>query len=170
MRWAVRAGGGLAAFPKVRHGLALGASVWAASYVLLPLAKLYRPIWEYDARALARDLGDHLVSGLGAAGADRLLGARGRARCVCGRLRRRSPMRIEPVERDQAAPVVRRIYDAIEQQTGRVSPFFKMLGNKPDLLRAFNQLYGVVWAEGALQAKLKELAYLRVSILNGCGY
>jgi alkylhydroperoxidase family enzyme len=79
-------------------------------------------------------------------------------------------MRIEPVERDQAAPVVQRIYDAIEQQTGRVSPFFKMLGNKPELLRAFNQLYGVVWAEGALDAKLKELAYLRVSILNGCGY
>jgi len=79
-------------------------------------------------------------------------------------------MRIEPVEREQAAPVVRRIYDGIEQHTGRVSTFFKMLGNKPELLRAFNQLYGVVWAEGALQAKLKELAYLRVSILNGCGY
>jgi alkylhydroperoxidase family enzyme len=79
-------------------------------------------------------------------------------------------MRIEPVERAQAAPVVQRIYDAIERQTGRVSPFFRMLGNKPELLRAFNQLYGVVWAEGALQAKLKELAYLQVSILNGCGY
>lgn len=79
-------------------------------------------------------------------------------------------MRIEPVDKEQAAPVVRRIYDAIERQTGRVSNFFKMLGNTPDLLRAFNQLYGVVWAEGALEAKLKELAYLRVSILNGCGY
>jgi alkylhydroperoxidase family enzyme len=79
-------------------------------------------------------------------------------------------MQIEPVERDRAAPVVQRIYDAIERQTGRVSPFFRMLGNKPELLRAFNQLYGVVWAEGALAAKLKELAYLQVSILNGCGY
>jgi len=69
-------------------------------------------------------------------------------------------MRIQPVERAQAAPIVQRIYDAIERQTGRVSPFFRMLGNKPELLRAFNQLYGVVWAEGALQAKLKELAYL----------
>ena len=45
-----------------------------------------------------------------------------------------------------------------------------MLGNQPELLRGFNQLYGAVWAEGALAAKLKELAYLRVSILNGCGY
>ena len=79
-------------------------------------------------------------------------------------------MRIEPVERDQAPPIVQRIYDAIEKRSGTVSPFFRMLGNNQELLRAFNQLYGVVWAEGALQAKLKELAYLRVSILNGCGY
>jgi alkylhydroperoxidase family enzyme len=79
-------------------------------------------------------------------------------------------MRIEPVDKEQAAPVVRRIYDAIERQTGRVSNFFKMLGNTPDLLRAFNQLSSVVWAEGALAVRLKELAYLRVSILNGCGY
>jgi hypothetical protein len=53
--------------PKVRHGLALGATAWAASYVLLPLAGLYRPIWEYDAKVLAKDLGDHLVYGLGTA-------------------------------------------------------------------------------------------------------
>jgi alkylhydroperoxidase family enzyme len=79
-------------------------------------------------------------------------------------------MRIEPVERDQAPPIVQRIYDAIEKRSGTVSPFFRMLGNSQELLRAFNQLYGVVWAEGALAAKLKELAYLRVSILNGCGY
>jgi alkylhydroperoxidase family enzyme len=79
-------------------------------------------------------------------------------------------MRIEPVERDQAPPIVRRIYDAIEKRSGTVSPFFRMLGNHQELLRAFNQLYGAVWAEGALAAKLKELAYLRVSILNGCGY
>jgi hypothetical protein len=62
--------------PKVRHGLALGATVWASSYVLLPLAGLYRPIWEYDAKVLARDLGDHLAYGLGAAAAGRLLARR----------------------------------------------------------------------------------------------
>ena len=62
--------------PRVRHGLALGATVWTASYVLLPLAGLYRPIWEYDAKVLAKDLGDHLVYGLGAAGTGRLLAGR----------------------------------------------------------------------------------------------
>ncbi len=61
-------------------------------------------------------------------------------------------MWIEPVDREQVAPVVRGLYDAIQRQTGRASDFFKMLGNKPDLLRAFNQLYGVVWAEGNLRS------------------
>ena len=62
--------------PRVRHGLALGTSVWTASYVLLPLAGLYRPIWEYDARVLAKDLGDHLVYGVSAPSAERLLAGR----------------------------------------------------------------------------------------------
>jgi hypothetical protein len=62
--------------PKVHHGLALGTTVWSASYVLLPLAGLYRPIWEYDTKVLAKDLGDHLVYGVSAAGVNLLLGGR----------------------------------------------------------------------------------------------
>jgi hypothetical protein len=62
--------------PRVRNGLALGALVWSASYVLMPLAKLYRPIWEYDAKVLAKDLGDHLVYGVGTGAADRLFAPR----------------------------------------------------------------------------------------------
>jgi hypothetical protein len=37
--------------------------VWLASYVVMPLAKLYRPIWEYDAKTLAKDLSAHVVYG-----------------------------------------------------------------------------------------------------------
>jgi alkylhydroperoxidase family enzyme len=79
-------------------------------------------------------------------------------------------MQIKLVEKDQANDVVRRIYDSLEQRSGRVSPFYKILANKPDVLRAFLQLDGAVWAEGALAPKLKDLAYLRVSIRNGCEY
>jgi hypothetical protein len=32
-----------------------------SGYVILPLAGLYKPIWEYDARTLADDLSAHLV-------------------------------------------------------------------------------------------------------------
>ena len=46
-----------------RLGLLLGPIVWLAGYVLLPLAKLYKPIWEYDPETLARDLSAHVVYG-----------------------------------------------------------------------------------------------------------
>ncbi len=79
-------------------------------------------------------------------------------------------MQIHPIERDEASPVVQRIYDALEHQGGTISNLNKMLAHKPDVLRAFNQLSSAVWADGTLTAKLKDLAYLRVSILNGCAY
>ena len=55
--------------PRIRYGLPFGASVWASGYVILPLAKLYEPIWKYDAKTLANDLSAHLVYGLGTAAA-----------------------------------------------------------------------------------------------------
>ena len=49
-------------YPLVR-ALALGPVVWLSGYVVLPLAKVYKPIWDYDARTLGRDLSAHLVYG-----------------------------------------------------------------------------------------------------------
>ena len=45
------------------RALALGPTAWLASYAILPLAKVYKPIWEYDARTLRDDLSAHLVFG-----------------------------------------------------------------------------------------------------------
>ena len=59
--------------PRIRYGLPFGASVWAAGYVVLPAAKLYQPIWEYDWVTLTKDLSAHLVYGLATATALRLL-------------------------------------------------------------------------------------------------
>src|SRR5262249_10978732 len=50
------------AHPQLR-ALGLGPVAWVASYVILPLAKVYKPIWEYDATVLADDLTAHLVYG-----------------------------------------------------------------------------------------------------------
>ena len=57
--------------PRIRYGLPFGASVWASGYVILPAAKLYKPIWEYDRMTLAKDLSAHLVYGLATAAAFR---------------------------------------------------------------------------------------------------
>jgi Protein of unknown function (DUF1440) len=59
--------------PRIRYGLPFGAAVWSGDYVILPAAKLYKPIWKYDVKTLANDLSAHLVYGLGTATALRLL-------------------------------------------------------------------------------------------------
>jgi hypothetical protein len=42
-----------------------GTVVWTADYIVLPLAKVYKPMWEYDVPTLAKDLSAHLVYGVG---------------------------------------------------------------------------------------------------------
>lgn len=50
--------------PRVRGlGLAVGPVAWLTSYAVLPLLKVYKPIWKYDARTLGKDLSAHLVYG-----------------------------------------------------------------------------------------------------------
>jgi hypothetical protein len=49
--------------PHILYGPPFGASVWSSGYVVLPLAKLYEPIWKYDAKTLADDPSAHLVYG-----------------------------------------------------------------------------------------------------------
>jgi hypothetical protein len=73
----------------IRDGLPFGASVWAGGYVVLPLAKLYEPIWKYDVKTLANDLSAHLVYGTTTAAAWQALWVRRAPR----RLRRCAPRR-----------------------------------------------------------------------------
>jgi hypothetical protein len=65
--------GSLRGVPRILYGLPFGACFWSSGYIVLPAMKLYKPIWEYDARVLAKDLSAHLVYGLATATAFRLL-------------------------------------------------------------------------------------------------
>ena len=51
--------------PHPLYGLPFGAAVWATGYVILPEGMIYKPIWKYDAKTLARDLSAHLAYGAG---------------------------------------------------------------------------------------------------------
>jgi hypothetical protein len=51
--------------PHPLYGLPLGAALFAGDYITLPIAGLYKPIWKYDAKTLAWDLGAHLAYGAG---------------------------------------------------------------------------------------------------------
>ncbi|MGH3832982.1 MAG: hypothetical protein ACRDRS_21510 [Pseudonocardiaceae bacterium] len=77
--WSVVFGMVSGSFPTRRlwHGLALGTAVWVQSYAVLVPAKLYKPMWENDAKTLWKDLSAHLVYGLATATAFRVLAGRG---------------------------------------------------------------------------------------------
>jgi alkylhydroperoxidase family enzyme len=96
--------------------------------------------------------------------------ATGRGRLANGRARLGLCMQIDLIERDAAPDQVRRIYDGLEHAGRPVGNLHKALAHKPAVLRTYLQLSSAVMAEGALPLRLKELAYLRASILNGCAY
>ncbi len=64
--------------PRRLQGPQFGTVVWLSGYVVLPLAKLYKPIWEYDARSLLKDWSGHLAYGSATAAAFAVLGGRRR--------------------------------------------------------------------------------------------
>jgi hypothetical protein len=49
--------------PTPETGLPFGVAVWLTGYAVLPLGGLYQPIWKYDVKTLAEDLGGHLAFG-----------------------------------------------------------------------------------------------------------
>jgi hypothetical protein len=80
--WGAQYGIVVGSLPRRRlvYGLPFATGVWASGYVILPAAKLYKPIWDYDAKVLADDLSAHLVYGITTATTLRLLSRRSRVR------------------------------------------------------------------------------------------
>lgn len=77
--------------------------------------------------------------------------------------------RVSYVEAETAPPEVKATYDAQVAATGWVSNLMKILAHYPKGMQATR---GLVFAarEGHLDPKLRELAYLKVSRVNGCHY
>ena len=77
--------------------------------------------------------------------------------------------RLSYVEADKAPPEVKATYDKVQAATGRVPNFLKLLAHFPKGMQAAMGLMGAA-REGKLDPKLRELAYLKVSKINGCHY
>lgn len=58
---------------RLRYGPLFGPLVWAAGYAMLAPMKLYKPMWEYDAGTLAKDLSAHVAYGVATAAAFKTL-------------------------------------------------------------------------------------------------
>src|SRR3954465_4223538 len=73
------------------------------------------------------------------------------------------------VSKDDAAESVRPIFEGMEKKLGSVPSIFRLLGHSPELLQGFLALNGAM-SKTQLAGKLRELAYMKASQLNGCDY
>jgi|SRR5579871_667823 len=77
---------------------------------------------------------------------------------------------IAPVSKEEAAPQVHAIYDKLTHVFGHMPGIFGTMARVPDALVHFMSLYGAVIDKGSVEARYKELAYLKTSQINGCEY
>jgi uncharacterized peroxidase-related enzyme len=77
---------------------------------------------------------------------------------------------IAPASREKAAADVQPIFDRLTQAFGHMPAFFGTMARSPEALQHFMPLYGAVINKGLVEAKYKELAYLKTALINGCEY
>src|ERR1700687_4340085 len=77
---------------------------------------------------------------------------------------------IDPIPREKAPADLQAVYDGLAKRAGRVPDFYGVMAHHPATLKNFLPLYASVMKEGTLEARYKELAYLKTSHLNGCEY
>ncbi len=77
---------------------------------------------------------------------------------------------VSPLTKEQAAPSVQPIFDKLTHVFGHMPSFFATMARSPEALSHFLPLYSAVIDKGTVEAKYKELAYLKTALINGCEY
>ena len=73
------------------------------------------------------------------------------------------------LSKDDAEDKVRTIFEGMEKKLGAVPNVFRAMGHSPELFEGFLALNGAL-SKTKLDGKLRELAYIKTSELNGCEY
>lgn len=81
-----------------------------------------------------------------------------------------NPTRIPLLERDQVAPEVAIVYDALLKARGVVPNMFKTLAHTPALALATAGYLKALLSDGALAGSYKELIAIRLSVVLGSEY
>jgi len=77
---------------------------------------------------------------------------------------------VTPISKEQAAPEVQPIFDKLTHVFGYMPGFYGTMARVPAALTNFMALYSAVISKGSVEAKYKELAYLKAALINGCEY
>jgi uncharacterized peroxidase-related enzyme len=70
--------------------------------------------------------------------------------------------RIDPAENEFLA--------SLEAKAKQANPFFRVMANRPEVMKTFVPLYGAVMGPGSVDRRIKALMYLVASIANQCAF
>ena len=77
--------------------------------------------------------------------------------------------RLSYVEKETAGAEQQRVLAQVTQKSGKVANIWKLWGHSPLTLETFMSFYKTLM-KGTLDPKLRELAYLKASLINDCAY
>ena len=75
-----------------------------------------------------------------------------------------------PLAKEEAAQELHGIYDQMQKAFRRMPNIFGVMARRPAALETFLPFFTTVIRKGTVEAKYKELAYLKTSQVNGCEY
>jgi len=74
----------------------------------------------------------------------------------------------KPLTLDEVSGETQEILANIKQGFGRIPDFLGVMARSPEVLKLFLPLANAIFKEGKLEAKYRELAFLKASYVNGC--
>ena len=77
---------------------------------------------------------------------------------------------VNPIPEEATPEQLKGLYENVAEKFGKIPNMFRVMAHRPSALQSFLPFYGAVMQEGTIEPKLKELAYLKTTQLNGCEY
>ena len=74
-----------------------------------------------------------------------------------------------PAKKSKPAEKIKPVFEGMEKKIGAVPNVFRAMAHNPEMLEAFLALNATL-PKTQLDGKLRELAYIKTSELNGCDY
>ena len=77
---------------------------------------------------------------------------------------------ISNLEKDQVSDIVKVVYDSFEKSSGSVPEWVKVMAHRPEILKEFVELFGVIMKQGEIKPALKWKIALTVSQTLKCRF
>ena len=78
--------------------------------------------------------------------------------------------RLSYIEKEGAQPDQEKILAQVTQKSGKIANIWKLMAHSPMTLETFMPFYKTLMMKASLDGKLRELAYFKTSMINGCPY